>query len=69
MEFKFEEECKESKVSELNNGGTHFEFFLKDDSKLKELLEEKCKDIEPIPLDTMNKLKGIWTGNIITLHT
>ena len=68
MEFKLEE-SKELKVSELNNGGTHLEFFLKDDSKLSEFLKEKCKDTEPIPLDTIDKLKGIWTGNIITLHT
>lgn len=69
MELRLEEECEEAKVSELSNGGSHFEFFLKDDSKLKELFKEKYKDAETIPLDTIEKLKGIWCGNIITFHT
>lgn len=69
MKFNLEEECKESKVSELSNGGSHFEFFLKDDSNLKELLKEKCKDAEIIPLDVAKELKGIWGGNMITFHT
>ena len=37
MKFNLEEECKEVKVSELSNGGSHLEFFIKDDSKLKEI--------------------------------
>ena len=69
MEFNLEEECKEVKMSELSNGGSHLEFFLKDDSKLKELFKQKYKDTEPIPLDTKEKLTGIWCGNIITFHT
>ena len=69
MEFNLKEECKGTKISELSNGGTCLEFFLKDDSKLSEFLKEKCKNAEHIPLDTMNELKGIWIGNIITLHT
>lgn len=69
MEFNLKEECKDTKISELNNGGTHLEFYLKEGSKLSEFLKEKCKDTESISLDTMNKLKGIWIGNIITLHT
>ena len=69
MEFNLEKECKEVKVSELSNGGNHLEFFLKDDSRLKELFKEKYKDAETIPLDTKEKLEGIWCGNIITFHT
>lgn len=69
MKFNLEEECKEVKVSELSNGGSHFEFFLKDDSRLKELFEEKYKDTEPIPLDAKEKLKEIWCGNMFTFHT
>lgn len=69
MKVNLEEECKEVKVSELSNGGNHLEFFLKDDSKLKELFKEKYKDAETISLDTKEKLKGIWRGNIITFHT
>ena len=69
MKFNLEEECKEVKVSELSNGGSHLEFFIKDDSKLKELFKEKYKDAETIPLDTKEKLKEIWCGNIITFHT
>jgi hypothetical protein len=69
MEFKACEECTEIKVSELSNGGSHFELFLKEDSKLKELLKEKYKDAEIIPLDVAKELKGIWGGNMITFHT
>lgn len=69
MKFNLEEECKEVRVSELSNGGSHLEFFLKDDSKLKELFKGKYKDTESIPLDTKEKLKGIWCGNMITFHT
>lgn len=69
MEFKLKEECTETRVSQLSNGGTHLEIFLKDDSKLKELLKEKYKDVESIPLDVAKNLKEIWGGNIITFHT
>lgn len=69
MEFKLEEECQETRISELSKGGNHFEFFLKENSKLKERFEEKYKDAEPVQLDVKEKIKEIWCGNIITFHT
>lgn len=69
MEFKTCEECTKVKATELKSGNYHFEFFLKEDSALKDLLEDYSKDKDEISDDIFDKLKEVWSGNIITFHT
>lgn len=69
MEFKACEECTEIKVTELKNDNYHLELFLKEDSVLKKLLEGNSKNEEKMSDDMIDKLKEVWSGNIITFHT
>lgn len=69
MEFNISEECTEIKASELENGNYHLEFYLKQDSILKSLLENNSEAQESLSDAMIEKLKEIWIGNIITFHT
>lgn len=69
MEFNISEECTEIKASELENGNYHLEFYLKQDSVLKSLLENNSEAQESLSDEMIKKLKEIWTGGIITFHT
>lgn len=55
-------------VSELENGGSNMEFFLKENSELKDFLKENYKYEDPIQDDIVEEIKRIWSGNIITFH-
>lgn len=69
MEFNACEECTEIKATEFKSGHYHLEFFLKEDSVLKKLLEDNIKDGEKMSDDMIDKLKEVWNGPIITFHT
>lgn len=69
MEFKVCEECTEIKATELKGGNYHLELFLKEDSVLKNFLEDYSKDKEVMTDSVFDKLKEVWSGDIITFHT
>ena len=69
MEFKAFEECTKIKATELKYGNYHLELFLKEDSVLKNLLKDYSKNKEEMSDDMIDKLKEVWSGNIITIHT
>ena len=69
MKFNACEECTKIKATELKYGNYHLEFFLKEDSVLKKLLEGNSKDGEEMSDDIFDKLKEVWNGGIITFHT
>lgn len=69
MEFNIGEECTEIKATKLESGNYHLEFYLKQDSVLKSLLENHSEAKEKLSDDMIDKLKEIWIGPIITFHT
>ena len=70
MKFNAGEECTKIKATKLESGNYHLEFFLKQDSVLKQrLLENHGEAKEELSDDMIEKLKEIWTGPIITFHT
>lgn len=69
MNFNACDECTKIKATELKDGNYHLELFLKEDSILKHFLEDYVKDKEEMSDDMIDKLKEVWSGNIVTFHT
>lgn len=68
MKLNASEEFAEAKATKLKNGKYHLELFLKEDSQLKDFLEDYSKDKDEVSDDMFDKLKEVWSGNIVTFH-